>query len=752
GLTGTGDVTLDGTLTVAQSGDTGFGGAITGTGGLTKAGEGTLILTGANDYTGGTVVSEGILSTAGGGTLADGGALTIAEGAGFVAGTADTVGAVDNAGTLDVDAALTVASLDNSGTVTVDAALTSDAGIINQADGEIAMAADIAAGTFYAAFGTTTVLADAKLSADNFGGTGAFDIDGGAALTLDIAQDALFEGTFEGDGDLVKAGGNTLVLTGDHSVGSTRVADGALQILGTVAGERMDVDAGARLFGSGAIAGGLYVDGILAAGDGIGTMTVAGNVTFGGSGLFEVDIDGRSFDAAGGAGSYDRLVVTGSGSVVQAGGTIAPFLRGIPAPATNAFVPVVGDVFRVIETVDNASGISGRFDTLVSMPDGIANGTRFSVVYGENYIDLAIIPDDFGLFASAYDYENMVEAGRAFERIYDPQVSASEFLNGLNGLASDQLALAILQASGEIHAFSLASVRQSSRSMGRAALSKISDLPEGERLWTDVAGFTADYDADETASTYGSDSYHAWIGLDLVQTANERAGAAIGYSGGSVDAEFSGDADYEGVNAAVYYRRDMGALRFASIAGVSFVDVETDRSVGLSTGETANTSDSDMHVAFVEARLSYEQALGAGLAGTAWGNLRRDVTRAEGFTEEGSDLTAVSAGQETTVATVVSAGYSLSGAMAFAGTDSLWNVGIGATHSPDGDRFMSRDLAMHDTGWTVASPEADDLTGFVEAGVRVPLGAASRLSLSVQAAGGDSFEAYGASFNFSTRW
>jgi len=63
-LAGAGAVTLgSGTLTISPAaGSTTFSGSISGTGGLTKAGAGTLVLTGANTYSGATTVNAGTLS------------------------------------------------------------------------------------------------------------------------------------------------------------------------------------------------------------------------------------------------------------------------------------------------------------------------------------------------------------------------------------------------------------------------------------------------------------------------------------------------------------------------------------------------------------------------------------------------------------------------------------------------------------------------------------------------------------------
>ncbi|MFK2879179.1 autotransporter-associated beta strand repeat-containing protein [Rhodanobacter hydrolyticus] len=57
----TGNVADNGTLTFKLSGDTAFAGAITGSGALVQNGSGTLTLTGANDYTGGTTINTGTL-------------------------------------------------------------------------------------------------------------------------------------------------------------------------------------------------------------------------------------------------------------------------------------------------------------------------------------------------------------------------------------------------------------------------------------------------------------------------------------------------------------------------------------------------------------------------------------------------------------------------------------------------------------------------------------------------------------------
>ncbi|MFP4164267.1 MAG: autotransporter-associated beta strand repeat-containing protein [Chitinispirillaceae bacterium] len=64
-----GDILNDAALVFHRSTDTTYGGDITGSGSLQKLGDGTLILTGSNDFSGGTTVSDGILQIASAGSI-----------------------------------------------------------------------------------------------------------------------------------------------------------------------------------------------------------------------------------------------------------------------------------------------------------------------------------------------------------------------------------------------------------------------------------------------------------------------------------------------------------------------------------------------------------------------------------------------------------------------------------------------------------------------------------------------------------
>ena len=243
-------------------------------------------------------------------------------------------------------------------------------------------------------------------------------VDTAAATTLTLS--GVVSNATGATGSLTKTGAGVLTLTGTNTyTGATTVSAGTLDLDGSLTSDVAVASTG-RIEGVGSTSGDLTSDGTVAPGNSPGTLTVAGDVVFTGTNNFITELDGLTYSAAGGAGTYDRLAVTGTTATFTAAGAIAPILRGISAPANNTLDPVIGDAFRVVTTA-NASGVSGAFSTVTDPTSGMPTNTRFDVLYGGNYVDLVLTPDDLSTFAAAYGIQNMVNAADAFDGIRPAQ-------------------------------------------------------------------------------------------------------------------------------------------------------------------------------------------------------------------------------------------------------------------------------------------------------------------------------------------
>jgi fibronectin-binding autotransporter adhesin len=259
-----------------------YAGTMNGTGKLRKIGTGTLTLSSANSYAGGTSVDAGTLATDVTGALGSGAAsvasgATLQLGGGFDAGTV----AIGNQGTVRFQ----------------DKASAGASTITNAAGGVLAFAGDATAdkATVLNQAGAQVRIDQATtgVSFGSLSGAGEFVL-GAKALTLGASGDnTTLSGTISGTGgSLVKVGGGTLTLTGANTyTGGTTVGAGTLSVnnkSGSATGTgAVQVQSGATLAGSGSIAGAVTVDkgGILAAGNSPGTLTLGALTLAGGSTL-----------------------------------------------------------------------------------------------------------------------------------------------------------------------------------------------------------------------------------------------------------------------------------------------------------------------------------------------------------------------------------------------------------------------------------------------------------------------------------
>jgi fibronectin-binding autotransporter adhesin len=149
--------------------------------GLVKLGTGTLTLTAANTYTGGTTVSAGTLAISASERLADSGALTVNGGTFDIAGFDETVGAVALAsGTISGTTGVLTGSSYDAQSGTISAILNGSAGLTKTTSGTVTLSgANTYSGGTTVSAGTLAISASERLA-----DSGALTVNGG---TFDIA-------------------------------------------------------------------------------------------------------------------------------------------------------------------------------------------------------------------------------------------------------------------------------------------------------------------------------------------------------------------------------------------------------------------------------------------------------------------------------------------------------------------------------------------------------------------------------------
>ncbi|EIW5894972.1 fibronectin-binding autotransporter adhesin ShdA [Salmonella enterica] len=246
---GTGDVTIAENATLALSQGT-LDNNVTGEGQIVKSGSDELIVTGDNNYSGGTTISGGTLTvdhadSLGSGDIDNSGVLKVGEGelentlfgSGSLVktGTGELTLSGDNSysggttitgGTLTADHADSLGSGDiaNSGVLQVGEGelkntLSGSGSLVKTGTGELTLSGDNG-------YSGGTTITGGTLIADNADslGTGAVANSG----VLQVGEGEL-ENTLSGSGSLVKTGTGELTLSGDNSYsGGTTITDGTL--------------------------------------------------------------------------------------------------------------------------------------------------------------------------------------------------------------------------------------------------------------------------------------------------------------------------------------------------------------------------------------------------------------------------------------------------------------------------------------------------------------------------------------------
>ncbi len=328
-----------------------FAGPITGAGGITKNGTGTLVLQGTdNNYTGITQINNGIVDIRNTNSL---GAVGIGSGTVVVSGATLEIGS----NTVSVPELITLSGSGVSGSGAL------------RAGNTCATGCSLAGPVSLASFSTINATTGSKLTL-----SGAI---GAAPLSSD------YDGAINGGAvGIAKIGSGTLILTNTNSYsGTTEINAGTLLVNGNNSTSNPVNLEGGTLGGSGIVGVVIATGGKVAPGASAGILTAAGLVTFGTGTSLDIEIGGTSVGT-----QYDRLNGTGGGGISLGTGT-----ANLIGTLINGFIPANGQQFTIIQSTGALTGTFAQGNSVV------LSGRRFNIRYNASSVVLTpyIAPFDF---------------------------------------------------------------------------------------------------------------------------------------------------------------------------------------------------------------------------------------------------------------------------------------------------------------------------------------------------------------------
>ncbi len=245
-----------------------YAGTMSGSGVLEKQNTGTLILAGANTYSGGTTVNSGILQ---GTTTSLQGAVTNNASVVFDQTTIGTyAGAMSGSGVLEKQ---------NTGTLILSGA--------NNYSGGTTVNSGMLQGTTMSLQGAIT---------------------NNSSVVFDQTTIGTYAGTMSGSGVLEKQNTGTLILSGVTNLtsGTTVISAGTLRVDGSLTSQGIAVNSGALLKGTGSVTT-VNNSGTVFPGSSIGTLQINGDYTQASNGILFIELDEN--------GNSDLLQITGAANL-----------------------------------------------------------------------------------------------------------------------------------------------------------------------------------------------------------------------------------------------------------------------------------------------------------------------------------------------------------------------------------------------------------------------------------------------------
>jgi fibronectin-binding autotransporter adhesin len=442
--------------------------------------------------------------------------------------------------------------------------------------------------------------------------TGGYTIQGDAiALTGSDDTIRVGDGTAQGAGyvatinapltgtaGLTKTDLGTLVLGGSNSyTGPTTVAGGALNVTGSIANSAVTVQSGATLAGAGTVGATTVASGgTVAPGNSVGTLTVNGNYAQQAGAVYQAQLDPTS-------NGSDRIAVNGTATLAD--GAVINVTKTTAAP----YLPNAR--YTVLTA---AGGLQGTFD--VTGDTALSSFLGLTDTYDANNAYLVV--QQSRPIASAAETGNQAATAGGVDSLPTDNPLKTAVLN----LADDAAARGALdRLSGEIHASVRTAAIEDSRFVRNAAVDRLREafcgvggqdpnrpatpqrdgIPgqngqcaseKGPTGWVRVFGSWQHTQGDGNAAAMDDSTSGIFVGTDTAVGEAWRVGVLTGYSHSDIDVDGrNSSASSDNYHVGVYGGAQWGAVGLRTGAAYTWQDISTARAssfAGVSDTPQAN--------------------------------------------------------------------------------------------------------------------------------------------------------------------